>query len=70
MSVNVKEDFMDSAKKRRLLRNAASICLGVGISQLIPWIAAPSGGVRIGAIVLSAIGLLIFFGLRLSRVSA
>lgn len=70
MSVNVKEDFMDSAKKRRLLRNAASICLGVGISQLIPWIAQPSDGARIGAVVFTALGLLIFLGLHLSRTSA
>lgn len=61
---------MDSAKKRGILKNTASLCMGVGISQLIPWIAQPSDGARIGAVVLTALGLLIFLGLHLSRTSA
>ena len=61
---------MDSLKRRRILKNTASICLAVGITQLNPWIAPPSYGGRVGAIVLTALGLLIFLGLRLSRTSA
>ena len=70
MSENVKKVLMDRSKKRRILKNTASIFLAVGITQLIPWIAPPSDGERIGAIVLAALGLLIFLGLRLSRTSA
>jgi hypothetical protein len=70
VSENVKKVLMDRSKKRRILKNTASIFLAVGITQLIPWIAPPSDGERIGAIVLAALGLLIFLGLRLSRTSA
>ena len=70
VSENVKKELMDSEKKRRILEKTALICLGAGISQLIPWIAPHSGGKRIGATVFTALGLLIFHGLRLSLNSA